>query len=404
MKNKFKDGMVTVGLVFLFVLLLLCFLISIYQESLPVLTIKVQDVMIRQEESLPEIRVTTLFTGNKTQLLSKEKNYTVGNLMEDLSCGRGYSVKSDLDQQIEGTYTLQLDFDENLKEMRMWKWNYKIRIQVEHGQVMVLNKYGDWQGNRFRLLDGTYAVGWMDLGDGTYYFDSNEEKVTGEKEISGRTYYFLQDGKLDMERNTIDPTKPMLALTFDDGPGPYTMELVRALEKHNARATFFLIGKKVLERPEVVREMDRIGCEIGNHSTNHIQLTKCNAEEIAYEIDTTDVYIQTIINKQVSLVRTPYGSTNQLVRDTIKAPIIHWSVDPRDWEVLDSEAVKQHVLEKAKDGEIILLHDVHETTVQAAIELIPILIKEGYQLVTVSELAQIRGITLQNGNVYHSFK
>ena len=404
MKNKFKDIMVAVGLGTLFALLLLCFLASIYQENLPVLTIKVHDVIIRQEERLPEIRVTTSFTGDKTQLLNEEKNYTVGKLMEDLNRGAGYSVQSDLDEYKEGSYALRFDFDESLNTMRMWKWNYKIRIEVEEGQVLVLNKYGDWEGNRFRLLDGTYAVGWKDLGDATYYFDSEGEKVTGEIELNGRRYYLLEDGRLDMTKNTIDPTKPMLALTFDDGPGPQTMQILETLEKYRARATFFLIGKKVLERQEVVRTMDRIGCEIGNHTTNHLQLTKCTEEEISYEIETTNAYIETILHKKVDLVRAPYGSANPLVRKTVHAPLIHWSVDTRDWDVQSKEIVKQHVLKNAKDGEIILMHDVHKTTIEAAIELIPILIEEGYQLVTVSELAQVKGYTLQDGDVYHKFK
>ena len=201
----------------------------------------------------------------------------------------------------------------------------------------------------------------------------------------------------------MNPAKPMIAITFDDGPSKFTMQLLEQLEAYDARATFFMVGTNVPKYPETVKKMKEIGCELGNHTTNHPRLINLDLAGIQNEIHTTNQAIQSIVGEAVTLMRPPYGSVNEVVQSAVGMPLAMWSVDTRDWEQKDMTFVKNYVLNAAKDGEIILLHDIHETTVQAVLQVIPELVNRGYQLVTVSEMAAARGVSLENGQKYYSF-
>lgn len=205
------------------------------------------------------------------------------------------------------------------------------------------------------------------------------------------------------ERPTVDVTKPMIAITFDDGPGKYTMQLLECLEANGARASFFMVGTNIPKYPETVKKMKEIGCDIGNHTMHHARLTKLDAAGIQYEVGAVNQEIQNLLGEGAALVRPPYGSVDAVVQQATGLPLVMWSVDTRDWELKNTELVKNYVLDTVKDGEIILLHDIHETTVQAMLQVIPELVNRGYQLVTVSEMAVARGVTLENGQKYYSF-
>lgn len=201
----------------------------------------------------------------------------------------------------------------------------------------------------------------------------------------------------------VDPNKPMIALTFDDGPGKYTMQILDQLEEYDARASFFVLGICVDEYPDEIRRMQELGCEIGNHTTNHKRLTKLDAQGIVTELSETNRRLQNVIGEEASIMRPPYGSINELVEANVSTPIAMWSVDTMDWENKNVEHITNHVLENVEDGDIVLLHDIYEATAQATMQLIPALIDQGYQLVTVSELAQARGVELQAGIKYFEF-
>jgi len=252
-------------------------------------------------------------------------------------------------------------------------------------------------------LDGNHATGWTNLGPDTYYFDETGVRVTGEQQISGNTYYFKEDGKFDIEKNPVNPNRPMIALTFDDGPGLETVRLIEALQAHGARATFFMMGPRVNTYPDAVRKMVEARCELGNHTTNHLKLTDYAAEGIAMEINYTRDVINSIVGQTPTMVRPPYGAVNEVVQSVAGVPIMLWSMDTLDWQLKDAGLIRDYVLNTVKDGDIVLLHDIYEATVQATIELIPLLQERGYQIVTVSEMARARGITLENGVKYYNF-
>lgn len=202
----------------------------------------------------------------------------------------------------------------------------------------------------------------------------------------------------------LDPTKKMIALTFDDGPGRYTNELLDCLERNNAKATFFVVGCNVGSYKDVVKRADRMGCEIGNHSYSHAYMNKLTDAEIKGEIAKTDETIKKITGEVPALIRTPGGIIPASVNQTINKPIILWSIDTRDWETRNKTKTMEAVLNHVRDGDIVLMHDIYEPTKEAACALIVELQSRGYQLVTVSELAQYREISFEKSRVYHSLR
>ena len=225
-------------------------------------------------------------------------------------------------------------------------------------------------------------------------------------EFGGIDSFFMGEEESEETMDTkskVDPDMPMIALTFDDGPGKYTMQILDKLEEYDARASFFVLGVCVDDYPDTIRRMQELGCDIGNHTTNHKRLSTLDAQGITAELSQTNQRLQNVIGEAASLMRPPYGSVNELVEANVDTPIAMWSVDPMDWENQNADYIINHVLQNAKDGDIVIMHDIYETSAQATIQLIPALIEQGYQLVTVSELAEARGVELQDGMQYFEF-
>ncbi|MEE1315045.1 MAG: polysaccharide deacetylase family protein [Faecalimonas sp.] len=202
------------------------------------------------------------------------------------------------------------------------------------------------------------------------------------------------------EKPLVSPDQPMIALTFDDGPSIYTEAIVNRLEEYNARATFFVMGNRVQPNADLLRKMREIGCEIGNHSYSHPDLTKLTPEQVQAEIESTNQALAEVFGSGASLVRPTYGAVNDPVLQ-MPYPLVHWSVDTTDWQIRDGLAVIDNILGTVQDGDIVLLHDIYETTKDAMMALIPALQERGYQLVTVSELMEARGVTMQPGQKYY---
>lgn len=401
----------------------------------------------------------------KKKFLNKAKNYTVWDFINELKQGKWYDIECSCDGTAEGEYPINIQISKELKKKLKNEWDGRITMNVQDGTLTIQNPVGQWESDKFKRWDGTFvendfvavkgkayyfdengkkttgwkdigvnryyfdqdgamqtskwvdgekgkayllddgrmATGWLDLGDDTYYFSQEGEMATGEKQIGTLKCVFTNKGKLKSKENHLDTEKPMMALTFDDGPGERTMELLDVLEKYHAHATFFMQGKNIPGREETVAKMEKIGCELGNHSYNHPQLTKLTPLEIRKQIGDTDNLVKQAAGKGTSTLRPPYGAINDTVKTSAGLPMILWNIDTRDWETLNKQATMDKVLTYADDGDIVLMHDIHSSSVDAAIELIPILIDKGYQLVTVSELAEARGVRLEAGKSYTDF-
>lgn len=204
----------------------------------------------------------------------------------------------------------------------------------------------------------------------------------------------------------IDKTKPMIALTFDDGPnGQVTTRIMTALEKVNGRGTFFLVGSRVSGGGEVVRKMAENGHEIGNHSYSHKNFSKSSVSVIQSEVAGTQNAVAVALGNNdafavPALARIPYGANNSNVGKAVGMPMIQWSVDTKDWSTKNASKTASAILSTVKDGDIVLMHDLYSQTADAVEKVAPELAARGFQLVTVEELFQAKGIELKPGVMY----
>ena len=255
--------------------------------------------------------------------------------------------------------------------------------------------HDDENGKWYQNADGTYFAGGMQEIDGsTYYFDDNGYIKTGWVEVGFDDYYFNDDGTYDPSQH-----KTRIAFTFDDGPGEYTDELLDCLEENNAHATFFMLGQNVGSWESTVQRMADIGCEIGSHSWDHPNLYNLSMDSVAKEFSDTDAALEKACGQKASVARAPYGNWSDDIISTVGKPFFTWSLDSLDWSYKDVNKDYDEVMNgDLTDGSIILMHDIHEPSVQAAIKMIPELVQKGYKLMTVSELAAAKGVTLQGAN------
>ena len=181
----------------------------------------------------------------------------------------------------------------------------------------------------------------------------------------------------------------VIALTFDDGPGPYTAHLLDVLDQYGAKATFFLIGSKVSSQANVVRSIHARGHQLGNHSWSHPELPKLPAGQIAGEIDRTNDAIKQATGVTPAILRPPYGAVNGVVLEQLRLrgmSSILWSVDTRDWADRNSDIVCSRAVAGARPGAVILMHDIHQTSVSAVPCILSALKQQGYSFVTVQGL------------------
>ena len=196
-----------------------------------------------------------------------------------------------------------------------------------------------------------------------------------------------------------------VALTFDDGPsGRYTDRLLDGLKERGAHATFLLCGYRIKQYPAETQRIIDEGHEIGNHGYSHKNMQQLSRREIAQELMDTQTLLPE--NCRVRFLRPPGGCCSDAVRQVAEArnlAVLNWSVDPRDWAVQDPAAIEQAVLKHVSDGDVILLHDMSDSSVKAALEIVDRLMERGFRFATVTELAAHRNIPLRPGKIYTAF-
>lgn len=213
----------------------------------------------------------------------------------------------------------------------------------------------------------------------------------------------LNNVPVNKEGRVIDPEKPMVALTFDDGPSAlYTAKILDVLKENDAKGTFFVLGSEVVKNHELMKRMVKEGHQLGNHSYNHKDLTAISDEELYLQIVGTDDLIENATGQRTAVMRPPYGRKNQAVVQGVNKPVIIWSLDTLDWENRDANIIEKNVMENVKDGDIILMHDIYGSTAEAVKRIVPQLIEQGYQLVTVDELYKYSGKPLVAGQSYNN--
>lgn len=311
---------------------------------------------------------------------------------------------------------------------------------------------------------GVMVTGWLDYGDGKlyfneetgdeafgldvvggkqYYFDKESGKMlTGEIDIDGAKYFFDEstgaglDGFFDNNGvkhayiggmmltdvrayadnhlyyfdsegvivREVDGSKPMVALTYDDGPSVYTDSILDTFEEYGQRCTFFIVGDRISWNEDQARREAEMGCEQGNHTYGHNRLTDLTDEEMKEKIKGTDDELIRITGNPSTCLRPPEGKWNDTLKSVCEVPIILWSVDSRDWDSKNADSICNRVIGKVQDGDIVLMHDLYQATAEATKRIVPALIEDGYQLVTIEELGLLKtgGAGLEDGTVYYS--
>lgn len=192
-------------------------------------------------------------------------------------------------------------------------------------------------------------------------------------------------GEAVREEEVCEPG-PRIALTFDDGPGPYTERLLDGLKERGVKASFFLIGRSVKEYPEAVKRMEEEGHLIGNHTYSHVKLKGLSPEETRREIQKTDEAVYEITGKHVAYLRPPFGEWEEDLELTYPVLPVMWTVDPLDWTTENVEEIVDRVVTQAGENDMILLHDCYDSSVEAALRIVDRLLAEGFDFVRVDEL------------------
>ena len=204
-------------------------------------------------------------------------------------------------------------------------------------------------------------------------------------------------------RTNLDPSKPMVALSFDDGPHkPYTMAILDVLEDYNASATFFIVGSRLYfnGNDSCAKRMTEIGCQLGNHTYTH--------EHYGHDVTVDDITkcedaLKDVTGYPPTAYRPTGGYMSDVIKENCNAPIFLWSVDTNDWSYRNADALYDFVMYDAEDGDIILMHDIYSTSATAVEKFVPALVDKGFQIVNIAELAYYKGAQPQNGEIYESF-
>ena len=200
---------------------------------------------------------------------------------------------------------------------------------------------------------------------------------------------------------SVSESKKQIAFTFDDGPGEYTSLLLEGLREREAKASFFLLGCYAEQYPELVAEIHDDGHLIGNHTYSHINMFKSTISEVQEQLEKTDSIIEEITGEKPEFVRPPYGAFTDITLERINKIAVMWSMCPKDWEHEDdADYICNYIVEHAKDGQIVLLHDPRPATVTAVLKAMDILKEAGFEFVRADELLCRGGKQLSAGLGY----
>ena len=327
--------------------------------------------------------VTTIDKGNKVNIIKSSENYSLIKYNKK----EGYILNKYLSDDIvaDSGYTDTLETVYATEEVSIKK------STKDDSEELV----------KLALGDSITRIGTNDDGWSEVVYDNQKGFVKS-------SYLSLTklSRRINIDKNkNINAKGGMVALTFDDGPNPSSSgRILDTLEKYHVVATFFDLGKLVLAYPDVVKREEALGCEVGSHSYDHPNLNNLSVEGIQAQVTNSKNAFVSVLGHDVDIMRPPYGNANDLVKSIIPYPLINWNVDTLDWKSRNKDAIVNEVRKIGNlDGKIILMHSIYETTADAVEVIVPELINEGYQLVTVSELAYYKGSELSPGVKYFGF-
>jgi peptidoglycan/xylan/chitin deacetylase (PgdA/CDA1 family) len=224
--------------------------------------------------------------------------------------------------------------------------------------------------------DGTTELGKDAPEDGTTELDKDAPEDS--------TVEPVKEAQTD---TTTEPEQKYAALTFDDGPHPvYTPKLLDGLAQRNVHATFFVIGSNIPGNEAIIERMHQEGHVIGNHTYDHVKISDMNAADACAQVEKTSALVREITGEDTEFVRPPFGAWNKALEAPFVMIPVLWDVDPLDWTTKNTTQVVRNVLDEVESGDIILLHDCYESSVNAALQIIDELQRQGYEFLTVEEM------------------
>lgn len=234
------------------------------------------------------------------------------------------------------------------------------------------------------------------------YFRFEGDKVVPLKKIDYSNISNVQETVRDKEELS---DKKLVALTFDDGPSfKITERLLDGLNERDAKVSFFMVGNRVKGQEKLVKRIYDEGHTIGSHTYDHKNFHNLEMNEVLYEINETNRILKDITGVMPRYLRPPYGNYNEEILKEVDMSFILWSVDTEDWKKRDATKVCHYLVDHVKDGDIVLLHDIYNTSVEGVLKAIDELKKEGFVFVSIDEMIRVKGIDIQNHKVYRYFK
>ena len=320
--------------------------------------------------NLVELENTTL---DKFYLKEDGSIFTLDQVFSDASKGKETlleEINSNLtDSKREQASIDQLLADFSATDLSSWKFDYKDSQLI----VFPLKQTQGLEEIALPISD------FFDVIQSSYLTEKDEELYK----------------KAQAEKN-----KKVVALTFDDGPdGKTTPQALDILAKYKIKATFFVQGKNIAGNESILKRMQSEGHEVGNHSWNHPILTKLSLEDAKKQLTDTEDAITKVLGKSSKLMRPPYGAISDDIRNSLDLRFIMWDVDSLDWKSKNEAAILTEIQHQTSDGAIILMHDIHQPSVNSLPKVIEYLQEQGYSFVTVSELLNTR---LKPHGIYYS--
>ncbi len=380
---------------------------------------------------------TSLFKSNKpslkTSIINSNINYINDKTIIDVNYPR---LKNDKIDKIIANYIYE--YVKTFRLLKSKNKNLKIDYQIYYidhymnivflinnteSNIKYKNLLFDLKSNKLCYISNLFDKEFIEksINELTYYkYSYNIYKVIKKSNINNHTY-IIDDNKIDIyfddisfneinyipyitiylnknvlkANTTIYNNSKFIAFTFDDGPSKYTSELLKTLEINNSSATFFMIGNKMKYNKDIILEIYNSNSEIGSHSYSHKNLSSLSKAELNKEINSVEIIYNEITNDKIKLLRPPYGKYNEEIL-SLNIPIILWNIDTKDWLNKNPKKIYNIVIKNACDGCIVLMHDTNFETIEAVRKLIPALNNIGYNVVSISELINIKKYSIKN--------
>lgn len=300
-----------------------------------------------------------------------------------------YNLKNNTILKLSDIFNDKTNYEQYIKDKLYYyvlHYSYQNNIKVDDLKIKDLNNfYIDQEGIHFYVLVNNLTV------KKTFSYPELNKYINEEY----KTYIGQSFEKQRTTRNIDNfKDKKVIAITFDDGPGgDTTNRLLDELDKRDIKVTFFVVGTNVSKYPDIIKRMYIDGHDIGSHTYNHANLTKLSDDEIYKQKSSVVELVNSITGFSPTLIRPPYGSIDNRVKSIYPMKNILWNVDSEDWKSKNVDMIYDEIMASTDDGDIVLLHDLYETSVDGALKSIDELLKQGYEFVTISELLQIKGDT-----------